>query len=756
MSSAEDAITQSSGDLSNTGYNRRHSSSSNEHKRRQSGASSESTAQKIVVAVNAAGKEITKHALEWAIRNIARKGDCILLLALAPSEKTVRKAWPIPIFAGDCASVSKRAQQNGNYGRCSTQLQEEVKNSCRQMMQKLYPSCDSSKVKIKIKVVPSEYAGVVAAESKKARAAWIVLEKQLKKEDKYCVEELDCNLVVMKNSGPKILKLNLNGANREERVSVSPNIGGAEKCKARVSKANEVNSTDFVVDGGVCLSSPDLGTPFTATETTTSSATSSEQEASPLLVSNKRIGASSYVMNSDFKITYNTDELPFSDSDSDDYMGANNDFLQPIWMNSDPTNKLSTTMLDTVNESFNLNNHFPSLSMGEKCSASQSGRLNQSQGHIRPTSERILNTNDVTVNQMNVKTPKVDKKDEEGGRNHTFNLDRTSSVRKAVSLNRAAPADPPPLCSICQHRSPVFGKPPRWFSYSELEYATNGFSSANFLAEGGFGSVHRGVLSDGQVVAIKQHRTQSSQGDTEFCSEVEVLSCAQHRNVVMLIGFCIEDQRRMLVYEYVCNGSLDQHLYGRGQQTLEPMVGDFGLARWQPDGNLGVETRIIGTFGYLAPEYAQSARITEKADVFSFGVVLLELVTGRKAIDYSKPRGQQCLTEWARPLLRENAIHVLIDSRLGDEYSEHEVASVLRAAALCIRKDPSNRPKMSQVLRILERDMYPSNSGSSMYNALSTGSRSDAVSGDNLISRTGDSNRRLHYSDEYQKPFDKN
>ncbi|THU46463.1 hypothetical protein C4D60_Mb09t05220 [Musa balbisiana] len=318
-----------------------------------------------------------------------------------------------------------------------------------------------------------------------------------------------------------------------------------------------------------------------------------------------------------------------------------------------------------------------------------------------------------------------------------------------VVLDKNAPPGPPPLCSICQHKAPVFGKPPRWFSYSELELATGGFSQANFLAEGGFGSVHRGVLPDGQAIAVKQHKLASSQGDQEFCSEVEVLSCAQHRNVVMLIGFCVEDRRRLLVYEYICNGSLDTHLYGRNREPLEwsarqkiavgaarglrylheecrvgcivhrdmrpnnilithdfePLVGDFGLARWQPDGDLGVETRVIGTFGYLAPEYAQSGQITEKADVYSFGVVLLELVTGRKAVDINRQKGQQCLTEWARPLLEEDAIVELIDPCLGNCYSEHEVSCMLHAASLCIRRDPHSRPRMSQVLRILDGDV---------------------------------------------------
>jgi len=146
---------------------------------------------------------------------------------------------------------------------------------------------------------------------------------------------------------------------------------------------------------------------------------------------------------------------------------------------------------------------------------------------------------------------------------------------------------------------------------------------------------------------------------------------------------------------------------------FEPLVGDFGLARWQPDGDLGVETRIIGTFGYLAPEYAESGQITEKADVYSFGVVLVELVTGRKAVDLNRPKRQQCLTEWARPLLEKFAIDQLIDPRLNNRYSEHEAYCMLHAAYLCIRRDPYQRPRMSQVLRVLEGDMIAESNFSS-------------------------------------------
>ncbi|KAF3510342.1 hypothetical protein F2Q69_00003364 [Brassica cretica] len=116
-------------------------------------------------------------------------------------------------------------------------------------------------------------------------------------------------------------------------------------------------------------------------------------------------------------------------------------------------------------------------------------------------------------------------------------------------------------------------------------------------------------------------------------------------------------------------------------------------------------TRDLDDSCYLAPEYAQSGQITEKADVYSFGVVLVELVTGRKAIDITMPKGQQCLTEWARPLLEEYAVEELVDPRLGDRFVESEVICMIHAASLCIRRDPHLRPRMSQVLRILEGDM---------------------------------------------------
>ncbi|KAH9713278.1 protein kinase domain-containing protein [Citrus sinensis] len=525
------------------------------------------------------------------------------------------------------------------------------------------------------------------------------------------MEELQCNIVVMKRSQAKVLRLNLVGASKKEAGVACPLPSDPDESFEKDPKNKDSSSGSIRGPVVTPISSPELGTPFTATEAGTSSVSSSDPGTSPFFISgiNGDLKKESSVIREDRNL-----EDSSSDTDSENLSVSSASMRFQPWMTE-----------------FLRSHHQSSHQMEEECSRRTNNKTQAS------TTKALLE-----------KFSRLDRDAGVGMSSYRTDLEFSGNVREAISLSRNAPPGPPPLCSICQHKAPVFGKPPRWFSYAELELATGGFSQANFLAEGGFGSVHRGVLPDGQAVAVKQHKLASSQGDHEFCSEVEVLSCAQHRNVVMLIGFCIEDRRRLLVYEYICNGSLDSHLYGCHQEPLEwsarqkiavgaarglrylheecrvgcivhrdmrpnnillthdfePLVGDFGLARWQPDGDMGVETRVIGTFGYLAPEYAQSGQITEKADVYSFGVVLVELVTGRKAVDLNRPKGQQCLTEWARPLLEEYAIDELVDPRLGNHYSEHEVYCMLHAASLCIRRDPHSRPRMSQVLRILEGD----------------------------------------------------
>ncbi|KAK7271956.1 hypothetical protein RJT34_28258 [Clitoria ternatea] len=658
-------------------------------------------AEKVIVAVKAS-KEIPKTALVWSLTHVVQPGDCITLLVVVPSQSSGRRLWGFPRFAADCANSHKKSTSG-----TSSENKNDITDSCSQMILQLHDVYDPNKINVKIKIVSGSPCGAVAAEAKKAQASWVILDKQLKHEEKQCIEELQCNIVVMKRSQPKVLRLNLVGSQKKDLEEACPLPSEQDEVPGKqTKKINSLNS----IKGPVVTptSSPELGTPFTATEAGTSSVSSSDPGTSPFFISDTN-GESK--KEETIKENQELDDT-ISDTDSEN--------------------------LSTSSASLRFQPWITDLLLHQKSSQSTEERTDRSHNRLPLSTTRALLE----------KFSRLDREAEIEIPTYKIDLDFSGNVRDAIALSRNTPG-PPPLCSICQHKAPVFGKPPRWFSYAELELATGGFSGANFLAEGGFGSVHRGVLSDGQVIAVKQHKLASSQGDIEFCSEVEVLSCAQHRNVVMLIGFCIEDKRRLLVYEYICNGSLDSHLYGRQRGPLEwsarqkiavgaarglrylheecrvgciihrdmrpnnilithdfePLVGDFGLARWQPDGDTGVETRVIGTFGYLAPEYAQSGQITEKADVYSFGVVLVELVTGRKAVDLNRPKGQQCLTEWARPLLEEYAIEELIDPRLGSHYSEHEVYCMLHAASLCIRRDPYSRPRMSQVLRILEGDM---------------------------------------------------
>ncbi|KAH6791872.1 Protein kinase superfamily protein [Perilla frutescens var. hirtella] len=290
-----------------------------------------------------------------------------------------------------------------------------------------------------------------------------------------------------------------------------------------------------------------------------------------------------------------------------------------------------------------------------------------------------------------------------------------------------------------------------WFTYQELSEATNGFLENNVLGEGGFGCVYKGTLVDGREVAVKQLKVGGGQGEREFRAEVEIISRIHHRHLVSLVGYCISDHQRLLVYDYVPNNTLHYHLHDKGKLVMdwasrvkvaagaarglaylhedcqpriihrdikstnilidnnfEARVADFGLAKIALELELHthVSTRVMGTFGYLAPEYASTGKLTEKSDVFSFGVVLLELITGRKPVDASQPLGDESLVEWARPLMTEaldkEEFGELVDARLEDNFIPSEMFRVIEAAAACVRHLASKRPRMSQVVRALD------------------------------------------------------
>ncbi|TKY58523.1 Proline-rich receptor protein kinase PERK9 [Spatholobus suberectus] len=287
------------------------------------------------------------------------------------------------------------------------------------------------------------------------------------------------------------------------------------------------------------------------------------------------------------------------------------------------------------------------------------------------------------------------------------------------------------------------------FAYEELIKATNNFSTQNLLGEGGFGCVYKGSLPDGREVAVKQLKIEGGQGEREFKAEVEIISRIHHRHLVSLVGYCISDNRRLLVYDYVPNNTLYFHLHGEGRPLLdwanrvkiaagaargiaylhedcnpriihrdiksanilldynfEARVSDFGLAKLAVDANTHVTTRVMGTFGCVAPEYVSSGKLTEKSDVYSFGVMLLELITGRKPVDVSQPVGEESLVEWARPLLNDaldsEEFESLIDPKLGKNYVESEMFCMIEVAAACVRYSSAKRPRMGQVVRAFD------------------------------------------------------
>ncbi|XP_009800670.1 probable serine/threonine-protein kinase PBL7 isoform X1 [Nicotiana sylvestris] len=289
----------------------------------------------------------------------------------------------------------------------------------------------------------------------------------------------------------------------------------------------------------------------------------------------------------------------------------------------------------------------------------------------------------------------------------------------------------------------------RAFKFDELVAATENFKAAYFLGEGGFGKVYKGRLADtGQVVAIKQLNPDGCQGNREFIVEVLTLSMADHPNLVKLIGYCVEGDHRVLVYEYMALGSLEDHLHdpwpdkklldwntrmkiaagaARGLEYLHdkmkppviyrdlkgsnillgegyhPKLSDFGLAKVGPLGDkTHVSTRVMGTYGYCAPDYAMTGQLTFKSDIYSFGVVLLEIITGRKAIDNTKAAAEQNLVAWARPLFKDRKkFHQMADPVLEGHYPVRGLYQALAIAAMCVQEQPNMRPLIADIVTAL-------------------------------------------------------
>ncbi|KAL4581741.1 hypothetical protein LXL04_006269 [Taraxacum kok-saghyz] len=296
----------------------------------------------------------------------------------------------------------------------------------------------------------------------------------------------------------------------------------------------------------------------------------------------------------------------------------------------------------------------------------------------------------------------------------------------------------------------------RKFNFSELKSATRNFRPESLLGEGGFGCVFKGWINEtgtaavkpgtGLTVAVKTLNHDGLQGHKEWLAEVNFLGDLLHPNLVKLIGYCIEDDQRLLVYEFMPRGSLENHLFRRSlplpwamrmkialgaakglaflhEEAERPVIyrdfktsnilldadynaklSDFGLAKDGPEGDkTHVSTRVMGTYGYAAPEYVMTGHLTSKSDVYSFGVVLLEMITGRRSMDKNRPNGEHNLVEWARPYLGERRrFYRLIDPRLEGRFSIRGAQKAAQLATLCLSRDPKARPLMSEVHEALK------------------------------------------------------
>ncbi|OWM70863.1 probable serine/threonine-protein kinase At1g01540 [Punica granatum] len=291
-----------------------------------------------------------------------------------------------------------------------------------------------------------------------------------------------------------------------------------------------------------------------------------------------------------------------------------------------------------------------------------------------------------------------------------------------------------------------------WYTLRELEVATNGFVEESVIGEGGYGIVYRGVLDDNTVVAVKNLLNNRGQAEKEFKVEVEAIGRVRHKNLVRLLGYCVEGAHRMLVYEYVDNGNLEQWLHGdvgpcspltwdirmniitgtaKGLTYLHeglepkvvhrdikssnilldkqwnPKVSDFGLAKLLGSERSYVTTRVMGTFGYVAPEYASTGMLNERSDVYSFGILIMEIISGRNPVDYSRPPGEVNLVEWLKTMVTDRNAEGVLDPRLPEKPSSRALKRALLVALRCVDPNAQKRPKMGHVVHMLEADEVP-------------------------------------------------
>ncbi|MCO5563175.1 hypothetical protein L7F22_016812 [Adiantum nelumboides] len=292
----------------------------------------------------------------------------------------------------------------------------------------------------------------------------------------------------------------------------------------------------------------------------------------------------------------------------------------------------------------------------------------------------------------------------------------------------------------------------RIFTLKEVLAVTQNFSNDNKLGEGGFGSVYWGQLQNGSQIAVKRLKVWTSKAEMEFAVEVEILGRARHKNLLSLRGYCAEGQERLIIYDFMPNLSLLSHLHGQFateghldwrrrmrialgsaegiaylhhyasphiihrdvkasnvllDANFEAHVADFGFAKLIPEGVSHVTTRVKGTLGYLAPEYALWGKVSESCDVYSFGILLFELISSRKPIEKLGSGQKRTIVEWAGPLVYEGKVDELVDPKLKGQFEESELRRLVYVAAMCAQSSPEKRPTMREVVESLKGEGLP-------------------------------------------------
>lgn len=285
----------------------------------------------------------------------------------------------------------------------------------------------------------------------------------------------------------------------------------------------------------------------------------------------------------------------------------------------------------------------------------------------------------------------------------------------------------------------------KWFSYDVIRSSTSNFSSEKLIGKGGGNSVYKAILSDGKTVAVKVSNS-SEEARKNFRQEMDIMTRVKHKNIAHLLGICIENSDLISVYDFFSKGNLEENIHGRTKSVLrwerrfriavgiaealnylhnecprpvihrdvkssnillsddfEPQLSDFGFAIWGPTkASFLTHSDVVGTFGYLAPEYFMYGKVSDKIDVYSFGVVLLELLSGRKAIGFETPSGQESLVMWAKPKLESGNFNAILDENLNVNIEDDQVQRMILVARLCLTQAARLRPNISQILKLLK------------------------------------------------------